>query len=301
MSTGNPNDPHVGPDAPGAGPQWPADASDARRGDDHGGGGGVNPAAIRAGHEPDVFAVRPILSIPAAVVITFVIAFAVAGVVFWYFVSAPRDPMANPQTVARNKAPLNERLDRINENPTPNREVDQPRLEPLQRLENNGQYITQPPLGGVKAGNSPELHPEDLRPGRIADPNDPGAGNWTEGERRFAGKIVEATRAAADSTQVQAALFPHRKEQVRPGDSSRGPSYSNAGRGAAPAAPHDDHDHGKKGDDKKGTAPVPTPKGDPPAPPKKDEPKKEEAKKEEAKKDEGKKDAPAPPKPPEKK
>ena len=46
-------------------------------------------------------------------------------------------------------------------------EVDQPRLETLQRLQGNDkagfQFTTQPP---VATGNSPWIHPEELTPGR---------------------------------------------------------------------------------------------------------------------------------------
>jgi hypothetical protein len=277
MSTGNPNEPHVGPGAPGAGPQWPADAGNLRRADDHGGGGGVNPDAVRAGHEPDMFAVKPIFSIPVAVVVTFGIATAVAIAAFVYLMAVPKDPMVNPQAAERNNAPLNDRLGRIGRGT----ETDQPRLEPLRRMEEYDQTarqpaLTTPPLaGGVKAGNSPELHAEDLRPERIADPKNPNAADWTDKDRAFAGKIVEAAKSAGGSDAVRSALFPVRKEQVKPDDTSRIPSYSSGGRGTKPAAAHDDHDHEKKddhkepdkakdGDKKKETAPMPTPKGETP-------------------------------------
>lgn len=262
MSTGNPHDPHVGPDAPGAGPNWPADAAYGSRGDDHGGGGGVNPAAIRAGHEPDAFQVRPIFSIPVAVVVTFAIATGVAIAAFVYLMAPHKDPMANPQAADRNAQPLNDRLGRLGRGT----ETDQPRLEPLRKLEDHGQtnhqpFTSQPPTGGVRAGNSPELHAEDLRPERIADPRNPNAADWTDKDRQFAGKIVDATKTLAGSSATRAALFPVRKEQVKPQDTAGMPSYSNGGRGTQPAAAHDDHghDHGKK-DEKKETAPMPAPK-----------------------------------------
>lgn len=267
MSTGNPSDPHVGPGAPGAGPQWPADAGNLRRPDDHGGGGGVSPDAIRAGHEPDAFNVKPIFSIPVAVFVTFAIATAVAIGAFVYLMRTTKDPMANPQAAERNAQPLNERLGRLGRD-TPS---EQPRLEPLVKLEDYNQTARQPPTtqpstGGVRAGNSPELHAEDLRPERIADPKNPNAGDWTDKDRAFAGKIVDATRKAAADSGVRSALFPVRKDQVKPTDTSRAPSYSSGGRGTKPTAHHDDHDHGKK-DEKKETAPMPTPKGE--TPPKK--------------------------------
>jgi hypothetical protein len=259
MSTGNPHE-------PGAGPHWPADARNLSAPDEHGGGGGVNPEAIRAGHEPDAFNVRPIFSIPGAVLITFVIASIVAFAAFTYLMAVPKDPLANPHAVERNKAVLNERLGRIGRGT----ETDQPRLEPLRRLEKYDQTAEQPPTtqppvaGGVKAGNSPELHAEDLRPDRIADPKDPNAANWTDADRKFAGKLVEATKTAGENPQVRSALFPVRKDPVKPPDTSRMPSYSSGGRGTVSAG-HDDHaghDHGKKEPEKKEpekkeTAPMP--------------------------------------------
>jgi len=271
MSTGNPHDPHVGPGAPGAGPQWPADVRHLGAPDESGGGGGVNPDAVRAGHEPDAFAVRPIFSIPAAVVVTFAIASVVAISVFTYLMTVPKDPLANQQAAAQNEAPLNQRLGRLGRGT----ETDQPRLEPLRRLEDYDQTKRQPPVtqgpvaGGVRAGNSPELHAEDLRLTRIADPNDPNAANWTEKDRQFAAKVIEATKSAGANAQVRAVLFPVRKDQVKPPDTSRMPSEANAGRGTVSAA-HDDHaghDHGKKDEHKepekgkdggkKETAPMP--------------------------------------------
>src|SRR5437764_1185330 len=95
---------------PGAGPQWPADAAYGHAPDDNAGGGGINPAAIAAGHEPDAFAVRPIFAIPVAVFLTFVIAFALTTVLFFgLFRDAPADPMAHPEAKARNGESLNDR------------------------------------------------------------------------------------------------------------------------------------------------------------------------------------------------
>src|SRR5947209_2265628 len=67
-------------------------------GDDHNGATGVNPASVAAGHEPDQFYVKPIMSIPLAVVATFVIAFTVAAGAFVYFRGEARqaDPFAHP-------------------------------------------------------------------------------------------------------------------------------------------------------------------------------------------------------------
>ena len=51
MSTTNNPAPSDNPGGtPGAGHQWPADAKNLSAPDDHGGGGGVDPAAIARGH-----------------------------------------------------------------------------------------------------------------------------------------------------------------------------------------------------------------------------------------------------------
>ena len=167
MSTTNPP---PGGDQPGAGPNWPADVRHGAAPDDHGGGGGVDPAALRAGHEPDVFAVKPVLSIPLAVLVSFVIAFAVATGTFFYFrgVAEKPDPLADPLAVERSETPLNDRLlrtERAGLEKNPLREVDQPRLEPLRRAaRTTASTFSRPPL---PTGNSPEIHWEDIRPDRV--------------------------------------------------------------------------------------------------------------------------------------
>ena len=154
---------------PGAGHQWPNDVTDLSRGDDSGGGGGVDPAApagrARAGRlrrPPDPGGARwPWSS-------SFVIAISVAVGGFWYLMSQdPNDPYAHPDAVARGDVPLNDRLSRtdrfgMREN-DPLREVDQPRLEPLKRWRLNGKTTTRPEL---PTGNSPQIHPEEIGPDR---------------------------------------------------------------------------------------------------------------------------------------
>src|SRR5438067_632694 len=99
MSTTNPPNPDG---MPGAGPAWPSDVVHGSAPDDSGGGGGVNPEALRAGHEPDAFYVKPILGVPFAVAVTFVIAFAVATGAFIYLMATRPDPMTHPMAAARN-------------------------------------------------------------------------------------------------------------------------------------------------------------------------------------------------------
>jgi hypothetical protein len=216
----------------GAGRQWPGDAANLNAGDDHGGGGGVNPEAVRAGHEPDAFAVKPIMGIPIAVVASFVIAFTVAGFVFAYFMGNVKDnPMAHQEAVDRGKAPLNERLERIERaglEKDPLREVDQPRLEPLKRLEGDGLAYTRPEL---PTGNSPQIHPEEILPNRVPALQRAG---YVGADKKFARIPIEAAmRLAVEQEDV----LPVRKEQSKPVPSYEKPSAASAGRGVMPAAP----------------------------------------------------------------
>jgi hypothetical protein len=253
MSTTDPNNP--GGHTPGAGPQWPADVAHGAAPDEHAGGGGVNPEAIKAGHEPDVFYVKPILSIPLAVVLTFVIAFGIVTAVFAYVMIVPDNPLTHPGAAKENDAPLNDRLGRIDrkgENANPDVKADNARLEPLKQLEGEGQTITRPPL--PQGYNPPELHPEDinpaLRPGKVP-----------ELQKTAGGKLAIDDAMSQATGGKRDAVLPARKgnEQVRPTPSDQKPSGANAGR--------------------REVAPAPKQAPEPKVEPKKDEPKKDEPKK----------------------
>src|SRR3954469_24617849 len=85
------------------------------------------------GYEPDKFAVKTILAVPAAVIVTGIVAFIVTDLIFGAFF-APKATVIAPDVPAgaeRNGAPLNERLARISST-DPNAEVQQPRLEGMQ-------------------------------------------------------------------------------------------------------------------------------------------------------------------------
>ncbi|MDY3562295.1 hypothetical protein R5W23_003757 [Gemmata sp. JC673] len=129
--------------------------------DDHDTSGPPAPEVIARGYEEDVYDAKTVLSVPALVVFFFVLAFGITTAVFLVLAPAHLDPAAHPQAQARNKAPLNERLARTGRG----KEVDQPRLEPLKLRDGESRAITRPELS-VKAGNSPELHPEDLVPNK---------------------------------------------------------------------------------------------------------------------------------------
>lgn len=244
---------------PGAGPNWPADATRLDAPDESGGGGGVNPEAMKLGHEPDVFQVKPILSIPFAVVVTFVIGFGVAAGVFAYVSAqaAKPDPFAHPEGLARGNASLNDRLARIDQTGASGvkSEVDAPRLETLQRLQGNDkekafQVTTQPKL---PTGNSPWVHPEDIQPSRVADLH---RAEYTNKEKTTARiPIEDAMKLAVEKGLLKAAPNGH-----RPQASADRPTNGNGGRGGLPAAP-------KAEPAAKAPEPAPMPKA--PEPPKK--------------------------------
>lgn len=254
-------------EAPGAGPNWPRDVGYGHGPDDHGGGGGVNPASVAAGHEPDAFAVKPIMGIPLAVVIAFVIAFTVAAGAFAYFRGEAGKPVpfAHPDAVARSAEGTNERLDRIEREglrPNTHREVDQPRLEPLKRLEGDGMFYARP---AMPTGNSPEIHPEEIHPSRVAGLHVAGYVGPDKKTARI--PIDEAMRLAV----ADQALLPARKDASKPVGTDRRPSASNGGVGVQPPLPKADEKAGKEepkkgADGKPEPAPMPKPKPPEPAP-----------------------------------
>lgn len=221
--------------APGAGPNWPADAANLSAPDDHGGGGGVDPVALKLGHEPDLFEVKPILSIPFAVVVTFIIGFAVAAGVFVFVMNKGKetDPRAHPAGLARGEAPLNERLARISQkgSTTVPSEVDAPRLETLQRLQGNDQkgvqFTTQPP---VPTGNSPWIHPEELQPGRYKELH----------RAEYLDKDKKTARIPIDDAMkllIEKKMLPAASNGARPQPVVDQPTNGNGGRGGLPKAP----------------------------------------------------------------
>jgi hypothetical protein len=133
-------------------------------------------------YEPDKFAVKTILAVPAAVIVTGIIAFIVTDLIFGAFF-APKHTVIPPQSeqgAAENAAPLNERFDRISST-NPKARVLQPRLEGIQQRQVYGKdgnpkntdpsnMITQEMTSTqpTKEGNSPRYRAEDLRPDRVA-------------------------------------------------------------------------------------------------------------------------------------
>jgi hypothetical protein len=134
-------------------------------------------------YEPDEFAVRTILTVPAAVIGTAFVAFVITWIVFAYvFDPRKNNPEPEMQTAAdRNAAPLDERFGRISST-DPNAEVQQPRLEGLDRRQvyaqdgdaNNkdlGNLITSEMITTqpTREGNSPRVHAEDLMPSKVRE------------------------------------------------------------------------------------------------------------------------------------
>ncbi|MFO0805049.1 MAG: hypothetical protein U0791_18240 [Gemmataceae bacterium] len=203
---------------------------------DHGHGdepalGAVNPDALKAGHEPDnTFAVKPILGVPLAVVVTFVIAFTVAAGAFAYWSRTETDRYAHPEAVEAAKKGTNDRLaaiDRAGLHKNDLRQVDQPRLEPLKRLEADGMYHLRVPM---PTGNSPEIHPEEIKPDRVADLQTAG---YADKDHKFAKiPIRDAMRIAV----ADKAMFPVAKNGSKPTPTADKPSSSSGGAGVSP--PH---------------------------------------------------------------
>jgi hypothetical protein len=194
--------------------------------------GAVNPDAMAAGHEPDnTFAVKPIMGIPLAVVATFVIAFTVASGTFAYVRHSETDRFAHPDALAKRDRVLNDRLDTIERaglRKNEKREVDQPRLEPLKRFEKDGLFYVRVPM---PEGNSPEIHPDEIRPDRVAALQTKG---YTDKERKFAKiPIAEAMKIAA----ADKAMFPVRKNATKVTPTADKPSSASGGAGVQPALP----------------------------------------------------------------
>lgn len=250
---------HPGP-YPGPGAQWPSDAARLNAPDDSGSGGDVSTAAIKAGHEPDVFYVKPILSIPLAVVVAFVVAFGVCAIVFGIVMVSPTDPMAHPAAVKESELPLNEQMaqvDRVGENANPYVKVDNSRNEANQLLEDNGQTITRLPL--QNGYNSPILHAEDVNPSLRPE------------------KVPALTTAAPGTVTIDKALteaagdkknnvLPVRKDASKPVKSDAKPTGANAGRGPSPRAPKLPEAPASVADPKAGPMPKPGMNPMPPGP-----------------------------------
>jgi hypothetical protein len=219
------------------------------------------------GYEPDKFAVKTILVVPAAVILTLLIVFVITTIIFAN-IFGPNAVEVKP-TVAtgaeRNAAPLNDRLARIDSS-DPKAEYLQPRLEGMQRKENyykDGNPENKDPSNVITPemiptqptvkGNPPRYHSDDLRPENVPAVSKPSSGAVPVDK---AIELASDPKNAAWAKALQAAPGSEKlkDEWDRPKESNGGNS-----RWPAPAQPKKE-------------------------PVKKDEPKKEEPKKEEPKK-----------------
>ena len=220
--------------------------------DDHAPMGPPSEETIKRGYEADTYDAKSVISVPLLVILFFVLAFGTVTVIFKFIAYPDPDGKAHPAAAARNKRALNDRMAGIGRV----KEGDQPRLEPLKQR-SGGEWaraITRPETAD---GNSPELHPEDLRVTKERFPSLYQSGGGKYG--------LDTVLALPDDKLT--GLFPVQANGTKPIDSQHLPTPSNAGRGAEesvvilPTAPE------PKKDEKK------------PEPPKKPEEKKPEEKK----------------------
>jgi hypothetical protein len=131
----------------------------------------IDPIALAQGHEPDTVHARTILYVPLALVVTFAIAYAVVtAIVSGTRGAGVREPSNNPRAAVRGEEPINERVARISSSDA-KAEVRQPRLEGAEQFKmdpgaapnNQDPYYFRSRLP-EEEGNSPQYHPEDLRP-----------------------------------------------------------------------------------------------------------------------------------------
>ncbi|HEX3151876.1 MAG TPA: hypothetical protein VHR66_27640 [Gemmataceae bacterium] len=227
-------------------------------------------------YEPDTFAVKTILAVPVAVIITGVLAFVITSLIFSniFAPSAYDVPPTVPAAAAENAAPLNDRLARMSSSDA-NAPIQQPRLEAMNRKQEypggmwgsvRGEWIT---TQATKDGNSPHYHSDDLRtdrfPATATFAKDPATG-------LIRVPVDKAIAMAADPTNADwTKALPSSAGAIRLDADPRfgwdRPKESNGGNARLPAET-------KPAEPKKG---VEEPKKDEP---KKDEPKKDEPKKE---------------------
>ncbi len=260
--------------------------------DDHDRAGPPSPETIARGYELDTYDAKSVISVPLLVILFFVLAFGTVTIIFNQIAyPKKRDPNVHPAAAERNKRSLNERMAGIGNDGQGGKSTrDQPRLEVLrQRDPGTGPHdlsraITRPEL---PEGNSPELHPEDLRATKDKYP---------ELYRTGGGKVgLDKTMGLNDDALKT--LFPVQKAGSKLIGSRHVPTAANAGRGAEeslveiPKPPEpkaeekrpDPKPDGKKPGDKKPEDKKPEPpkkpddkKADPPKQP--DPPKKEDKK-----------------------
>ncbi len=208
---------------------------------------GAETLSVKAGHEPDRFAVRSILYVPVIMVVMVVVGFVIVTITFNGLTEKPPvDPDKNPRGAADSKKDVNARFATISST-DPEARTNQPRLEYLKQTANNDQkddpafYRSKRPIEAV--GATWELRPEDLRPENFIDPT------------RKTRILVEAGWQGDDTkvahipiAEAMDALLASKKLPTKPGakpapvTTDGKPKISNSGRGgpsqpANPASP----------------------------------------------------------------
>jgi hypothetical protein len=185
--------------------------------------GAVDPAAIARGHEIDAYDTKSVLSVPLLVILFFLLAFGSVTIIFSFISKSVDDPKANPQAVQENSAPLNDRMSGIHR--TSGGPTDQPRLEPLRLRTGESRAITRPEMD---TGNSPLLHPEDIRPSKHNTPELFEGGPVSDDKTVTRISIEDAMRLLLEKNQLHV-----EKSGTAPPQSSHVPTAANGGRGAS--------------------------------------------------------------------
>ena len=195
---------------------------------------GVQPDAVKAGHESDRFEAQKALYVPAIVVVTVLTAIGIISAIFAAVVYKPAmDPAANQESAAEATRPLNSRFGQISST-DPNAPVKQPRLEYLKQTATEGDrdpawLRPKRPIEAV--GATWEIRPEDLRPENFVDPTLKRKILVEAGWRDADTKNVAHIPLAVAMDAVLAKL-PIRKDPVVVSPTSDGkPKLSNSGRG----------------------------------------------------------------------
>jgi hypothetical protein len=205
--------------------------------DDHDKSGPPSDAVIKRGYEEDRYDATSVISVPILVVVFFILAFGVVTVIFRFIREPGVDPSAHPMAVERNAPSLNDRMGRIHRGG----EIDQPRLEPLKLRDTRGgdsRAITRPEL---PEGNSPELHPEDLRPSPEHTPALFQRG-WNDATKTAARVTIDDAMTLSLTT-LNAKFFPKQKDGTVPAESTEIPTGSNGGSTARLPAKKEEHKH----------------------------------------------------------
>lgn len=141
---------------------------------------GASEQSVQDGHEPDRFAVKPILYVPVLVVLTLIGTYIIVTFGFVALYRLTSNPTANnsPQITELNDFPIDNRFARTSstvpeplDEQMPDTKVPQPRLEYLKQTGDP----EAPPYERSKLplqipNNPPEIRPEYLRPNNYVDP-----------------------------------------------------------------------------------------------------------------------------------